>query len=115
MPASSDDETELHDATRRRVGQVAGHADGRDQQGERQREQADAGRDRGEPERDRQEERHHEEQPGLQQVLEEEHREPALELRVVEHRGIDQRLAFAGDQPAFPREEHPEDEAARRA
>ena len=66
-------------ATRR---EELGHADGREQQRDRQRQQAHAGRDRREPERDRQEQRHHEEQPGLQEVLEEERREPAPELRV---------------------------------
>ena len=58
-------------------GKSCGIADGRDQQRDRQREQADAGRHRREPERDRQEQRDHEEQPGLQQELEEERRQPA--------------------------------------
>ena len=62
------------------------YADGRGQQGDRERQQPDAGLHGAEAERHRQEQRHGEEQPGLEQELEEEHGQPAGQLRVVEHR-----------------------------
>ena len=41
---------------------------------------------------DREEERDDEEKPGLDEVLEEEHRQAARELTVLEHRRSDERL-----------------------
>ena len=72
-------------------GNTFGNADRRQQQRDRQRQQPDTGRDGREPERDRQEQRHDEEQPGLQEVLEEERREPAPQRRVPQHRRVDER------------------------
>ena len=72
-------EPDLHDPARGGVREQLGHPDRRQQQRDRQRQQPDAGRDRRKPQRDRQEQRHHEEEPGLQKVLEEERAEPAAQ------------------------------------
>ena len=65
-----------------------------------------------EAERDRQVERDHEEQPGLQQVLEEERGEAAAELPDPQQCRIDERRATPIDQPLLPGEEQPHDDAA---
>ena len=57
-------------------------ADRGEQQGDRERQQANAGFDRRQPERDGQEQRNREEHARLQQVLEEERRQPAAQRRV---------------------------------
>ena len=85
------EEPELADPPRRRVREQLGDPDRGDHQGDRQRQDPDAGVDRREPERDREEQRHREEQAGLEQVLEEERGEPAAQQPDPQDRGIEQR------------------------
>ena len=57
---------------------------------------------------------HHEEQAGLEQELEEERGEPALQLRVAQHGGIDEGRALVVHAVPLPAEEPDEDGTARR-
>lgn len=82
-------------------------SDGRGQQRDRERQDADTGLQRAEPERHRQEQRDREEQAGLDEVEHEEHQQPARHLPVPEQRRLDQRLPAARLQPGLPLEEHP--------
>ena len=52
-------------------------------------QQSDTGLDRRQTERDRQEERHHEEQSGLEEVLEEERDQSAPQDPVLQHRRVE--------------------------
>ena len=64
----------------------------RDQQRDRERQQPRAGRERREAEADGEVERHDEEEPGLDEVLEEEHGQPAAQLPVAQEARADERL-----------------------
>ena len=83
-------EPDAHDAPGRRVREEPGHTDRGSQEGDRQGEEADAGRHGREPERHREEQRQDEEQAGLEQELEEEGREAGPELQHAQHPGVDQ-------------------------
>ena len=99
------EEAEPDDPARRGVGEDLRDPDGGEEQRDRQRQQAHAGFDRRQPERDRQEQRHGEEQPGLEEVLEEERGEAAAQDRDPQDRRVDQRLAAARDAAVLPGEE----------
>ncbi len=103
---------ELDDPAGRGVGEELGDADGGQQQRDRQRQEPDARRDRRQPEGHRQEQRHGEEQPGLQQVLEEERGEAAAQHRVPEDRRVDERLGTLVEPPVLPLQEQPEHQPA---
>ena len=64
------------------------------------------------PSADREVERHDEEDPGLNEVLEEEHRQAAGELPVPEQLPADERLSAACVDAVLPAEEEPEHEQA---
>jgi hypothetical protein len=71
---------------------------------------AHPGVDRRQPQRDRQEERDDEEDAGLHQVLEEEHDQPAGQLRRARHADRDERLPAAPRDPDLPPREEPQRE-----
>src|SRR5262249_56935759 len=71
------EQSESNDPSRAHVREETRDADRRDQQGDRERQEPDACLDRREAERDREEERDDEEHARLDEVLEEEHAQPA--------------------------------------
>ncbi len=103
-------EPDAYDEARRQVREEARDPDRRDEQRHREREEPHTGLDRRQAERDREEERHDEEEPGLHEVLEEEHRQAAGQLPVAEHRGAHERLLPARLPARLPAEEEPDHE-----
>ena len=106
------EEAELGDAPRGHVREHLGDPGGREQERDRERKQADPGVDRAQPEGDRQVQGDREEEPALDQVLEEEGGEAALEAPDPQHGRVDERRAAAIDHPLLPDEEQPHDHAA---
>ncbi len=106
------EEPEAGDPPRRRVREHLGDPHRGDDQRDRQRQDPHAGLDRGEPERDREEQRHREEQPGLEQVLEEERSEPAAQEPDPQDRRIEQRRAAGVAAVLLPLEEPEQHHAA---
>ena len=79
------EQSTAHDQSRRNVGRQPRDSDGRQQEGQRERQQPRAGLKGAELEHDGEEERNDEEHAGLHQVLGEEHGEPTNELAVAQH------------------------------
>jgi hypothetical protein len=79
IPANSAKKPDPHDAAGRSVREQLGNTHGGQKQRDRQRQEADAGRDRRKPQSHRQVLRHREEQASLQQVLEAKRGEPAAQ------------------------------------
>ena len=102
-PGEHPEEAEADDPARRGVREDFRDPGRGEDQRERERQQAHAGFDRREPERDREEERHREEQPALEQVLEEERGEAAAQDRDPQDRRVDERLAAASRPGGSPR------------
>ena len=94
------EEAKPDDPARRRVGEDLRDAGGGQQERDRERQQPDTGRDRREPERNGQEQRHREEQPGLQEILEEERGQAAAQRQVLAgspgSRAVRRRERFGG-------------------
>ena len=101
---------DAHDTARIGLREEPGDADRRDQQRQRERQQPHARGHRRQPQYDRQEQRHDEEQPRLDQELEQKRDEAAGELPDAQQRRRDERLLAAVLQAGLPAEEQPQQE-----
>ena len=98
QPEEEDAEAHLADAAWRGVRVELRHTGGRDQERDRERQQAHPGFDRREPQRNGEKERGGEEEASLGEVLEEERGEPVAELLHTQDRRVHQRLLASRDQ-----------------
>ena len=101
-----------HHAPRRGLWPEPWHRECRDQQRERQRHEPDTRLQCRQLEHDREEQRDREEDASLDEVLEEEHRQPADELSIPEHRRADERFLALSLKARLPGEQPLEDEQA---
>ena len=113
-PGEQREQSAAHDEPRRDVRPEPRDADRGGEQGDRQRQDAHAGRERREAEADREVERDDEEEARLHEVLEEEHDQPAAELAVAQHLRADQRLLPLDSRRASQRKNSPDHEQADR-
>jgi hypothetical protein len=104
---------DAHDQAGRGAREDARDADGGREQGHREGQETGARLEGGQAERHRQEEGHDEEEPGLDEELEEEHRQPAGQLPVAEHGRAHERLLAPRLQAGLPAEEDPDHEQPR--
>ena len=86
------EQAEPHDPPRRDVREKARDSDRGREQCQRERQEPRTGLERGQAQSDGQIERHDEEDTHLDEVLEEEHDQPAVELRVAQHGRAHERL-----------------------